>query len=687
MMAILHGRPEVNEIIRFLDATLLKKGSLPHKLMERSQAQSCGGAFQRAEKTMKTPTHHTCRLAIFYCLALLVTNSSGWAQIPAVQPSQPRCEVLVQKNIKVPVRDGTHLALDLYLPASAGQPLPGKHPTLLVRTPYDKNGVVAEARWFAERGYAVAVNDCRGRYESEGLWRFIVDDPNDGYDICAWIGRQPWCSGRIGTMGTSYVGGTQHALACAGAPHLTCMIPVDSVSNTGIAGMRHSGAFELRFMNWIFTLGAPSARAALADPRLRQALEQNGKLMPQHLLQLPIRPGCTPLKQVPEYESWLIEAMRHGDNDAFWKQPGHSVVDNVDRYKDVPVYHVTGWYDSWCRSNVLNWQTLSKAKKSPQRLIIGPWTHGAQGRNVAGEVEFPPEAALAFNDWRLRWFEHWLNDMSNGIEKEKPVKLFIMGGGDGKKSRDGRLRHGGHWRDADAFPLPETRFTSYYLHGAGRLSPEQPNAQSASTTFRFDPSDPVPTIGGNLSSVGGILEAGGFDQRCRPDTLFAKNQLPLSERRDVLVYQTDPLPGPVEVTGPIVVNLCVSSSALDTDFTAKLLDVYPPSSDYPLGFDLNLGDSITRMRYRASLERAELMEPGKVYSIKIHLYPTANVFAKGHRIRLDISSSNFPRFDLNPNTGEPLQQHRRMITADNTVYHDAARASHILLPIIPAARH
>ena len=286
---------------------------------------------------------------------------------------------------------------------------------------------------------------------------------------------------------------------------------------------------------------------------------------------------------------------------------------------------------------------------------------------------------MAFNDWRLRWLDHWLKGMDNGVEKETPVKLFIMGGGDGRKSKEGRLRHGGHWRDEATFPLERTQFTPYYVHADGRLSAETPSAKNAGTTFRFDPFHPVPTIGGNLSSVAGLLEAGGFDQRCRKETLFTKDQLPLSERRDVLVFQTELLPENVEVTGPVVVHLYVSSSAIDTDFTAKLIDVYPPNADYPLGFDLNIGDSITRMRYRNGLAAAELMKPGQIYEVDIHLYPTANVFAKGHRIRLDISSSNFPRFDLNPNTGEPLQQHRRMIPADNTVYH----TSYVKLPIIP----
>ena len=217
------------------------------------------------------------------------------------------------------------------------------------------------------------------------------------------------------------------------------------------------------------------------------------------------------------------------------------------------------------------------------------------------------------------------------------------------------------------------------------MFPRKRSPRSSSTTYRFDPGDPVPTIGGNLSSVQGLLSAGGFDQRCRPETLFARAQIPLSERRDVLVFQTEPLEADLEVTGPIEVVLHVSSSAVDTDFTAKLIDVYPPQPDYPVGFDLNVGDSITRLRYRSSLERAELAHPGEAYTVRIHPYPIANLFAKGHRIRLDVSSSNFPRFDVNPNTGEPLQEHRRVIAADNTVFHDGARPSHVVLPVIPRA--
>ena len=567
-------------------------------------------------------------LAFSFVACLLAITLDAASLQKGQAKSKGQFDVLEQKAIMVPVRDGTKLAVDLYLPAKGGKAVEGKHPTLIERTPYNRTGSANVARWYAQRGYAVVLNDVRGRYMSEGKWRMLLDDPNDGFDIFQWIGKQPWSSGKVGTFGTSYPGGTQHAVACAQAPELACMIPVDSVSNTGIAGIRHMGAFELRFMNWAFTIGAPNAREALANPKLKAALTQNGKQMPQHLLRLPIQPGTTPLQHVPDYEAWLVEVMRHGDNDAYWKQPGYSVVDNVDRYKDIPVYHVTGWYDSWCRQNVMNWQALSKVKKS-QHLIVGPWTHGGQGQNKAGEVEFSASAALNFNEWRLRWYDKWLKGIDNDVDKEGPVKIFVMGGGDGRKSPAGRLRHGGEWREEKAFPLERTQFTPFYLHGDGRLTKQKPEAKETPTTYRYDPDNPIPTIGGNLSSVGGILEPGGFDQRARANTLFAKDQLPLSERRDNLVFQTEPLQEDIEVTGPVVVHLFVSSSAVDTDFTAKLIDVYPPNPDYPFGFDLNIGDSIRRMRYRDSLEKAELMKPGTVYKVEIHLYPTSQRVRQG----------------------------------------------------------
>ncbi|HZW31565.1 MAG TPA: CocE/NonD family hydrolase, partial [Isosphaeraceae bacterium] len=466
-------------------------------------------------------------------------------------------------------------------------------------------------------------------------------------------------------------------------PHLTTMIPIDSVSNCGVSGMRHGGAFELRFLNWIFQTGAPNSKAALANPALRQALVENGRRIRQHADSLPVRPGTTPLRVVPEYEAWLVEAMRSGPESPFWHIKGMSVVDHIRDYADVPVLHITGWYDSWARQVTMNYVALAKTKKSPQRLVIGPWVHGGQTAHVAGEVEFSPEAGIDLLGFRLRWYDRWLRGETNGVDDDAPVLLYIMGTGDDRRSSAGRLRHGGSWRAEREWPLARAKPTAFYLHAEGALSTAAPSLGTSSTTYTFDPRHPVPTIGGNISSNQGLMTNGGYDQRPRDDTHAAGNRLPLSERRDVLVFRTGPLEANVEVTGTVEVKLWVGSSAPDTDFTAKLIDEIPPNPDYPLGFDLNIGDSILRTRYREGLDhQAPPLKPGAIVPITITLYPTANVFKRGHRIRVDVSSSNYPRFDVNPNTGDPLGEYRRRVPAENTVYHSALHPSVVVLPVV-----
>jgi uncharacterized protein len=600
-------------------------------------------------------------------------------------------DLVVSKNVMIPMRDGVKLATDVYRPARQGVAAAGRFPVVLERTPYNKDGATAAASFFVGRGYVFVVQDVRARYKSEGRWRPIADDPNDGFDTAAWIGAQPWADG-IGTIGTSYAGATQHALAIANAPHLETMIPVDAMSNFGRYGVRHNGAFELRFFNWVLTMGnaanGPNASAAAlraaSDPAAAPALMDMGTRVREYVRGLPLRPGTTPLKFAPDYESWLIEAMRHGDYDDFWKNHGSSVVDHLAEYKDIPIYHVTGWYDSWGTQVAnLNYIELRKAKKSLQRLIIGPWTHGGQARSFAGEAQFTPDAALDMYQWRLRWLDRWLKDVDNGVDREAPVRIYVMGGGDGHKTPDGRVFVGGAWRDEQEWPLARTAYTPYYLHAGGLLSPERPS-DSQPTAYQFDPRNPVPTLGGNVSSQGTLMTQGAADQRCRPDFWLCSDSRPLSARGDVLVFQTPPLDRDVEVTGRLVVKLWAASDAADTDFTVKLIDVYPPSSDFPSGVDLNVADSIVRARYRNGPGKAELLKPGQPYEFTIETYPTSLVFKRGHRIRLDISSSNFPRFDVNPNTGEPLNEHRRWKVAENLVFHDRQRASHIVLPIIPA---
>lgn len=619
-------------------------------------------------------------------LAWLIAAPAALAQpSPSPRPAGPG--VRVERDVMIPMRDGVRLAADIYRPAEGdgGPPLPGKFPTLLARTPYNKGaGDNAEAKWFAARGYAVVVNDVRGRYASEGTWRLMVDDADDGYEVVEWIARQEWSDGKVGTYGTSYLGGTQHALAIKNPPHLTAMIPTDALSNCGVAGMRHGGAFELRFVNWIFQIGAPNSRAALADPALKGALTESGRRIREHVAHLPIRPGTSPLKVVPEYEAWLAEALASGPESPFWKIPGMSVVGHVKEYADVPAWHVTGWYDSWTRQVAMNYEALSKAKAKPQRLLIGPWVHGSQGSNVAGEVEFTEDAKLDWNAVRLRWFDAWLKGDTAGIADEPPVWIYVMGTGDDRKNAASRLQHGGSWRAEKEWPLARAIATTYHLQGGGLLAPEAPLSVDDRTTYTFDPEHPVPTIGGNISSNQGLMASGGYDQRPRDDTAAATDRLPLSERPDVVVFRTEPLKEDVEITGTVTVTLHVSTTAKDTDFTAKLIDEIPPNPDYPLGFDLNIGDSILRARYRDGLDAApKPVAPGEVFPVTITLYPTSNVFKKGHRIRLDISSSNFPRFDANPNTGDFSGRDRRVLKAENTIWHSLSRPSRVVLPVIP----
>ena len=598
--------------------------------------------------------------------------------------SEPRYEIIVAKNVTVTMRDGVRLAADVYRPAVNGNPVAGKFPVILERTPYSKDGIESWARYFVPRGYVGVGQDVRGRYASEGAWRPHRDDVNDGFDTAKWIGEQPWCDGSIGTVGTSYPGGTQHALAISNPPYLKTMIPVDAMSDYGRYGIRHNGTFELRWLNWILNIGGPEGSRPSRDPAVREILLKLGGQVREYARGLPLRPGTTPLRLAPDYESWLVEAMGHGDDDDFWKNMGASVVDHVSEYKDIPVYLVGGWYDSWGTQTAnLNFVELSKAKKGPIRLIMGPWTHGGQGQSFSGDAEFGPEAALDFNAFRLRWFERWLKGFDNGVEREAPVRIFVMGGSDAHKTPEGRTFVGGHWRDEREWPLARTRITPYYLHADGSLSNEKPAEESSSTHYLFDPRHPVPTLGGNLSSEGTLMSRGARDQRCPADWWTCEDSRPLSARNDVLVFQTPPLQQDVEVTGRLIVKLWASSSAPDTDFTAKLIDVYPPNPDFPAGVEFNVGDSIVRARYRNSLEKPALMKPGEVYSFTIEMYPTSLLYQRGHRIRLDVSSSNFPRFDVNPNTGEPLNNNRRWATAENTIYHDAEHPSHILLPVIP----
>ena len=609
-----------------------------------------------------------------------------FATLPALAQTY---EIAAVHSVMIPMRDGVRLATDIYLPGHDGEPAAGKFPAILERTPYNKTYIGQFAPPFVTRGYVVVIQDVRGRYKSGGHWEPVRQDPNDGFDTAQWIGAQPWFDGNLGAMGSSYDAATAHALAIANPPYLKAIVPRNAMTNFGRYGVRHNGAFELRFFNWVFSLGYANAQnqlpeaslRAAADPAAAFALQQLEPHIREYVQALPLRPGTTPLKFAPDYERWLIEAMSHGDYDSFWKDSGSSVLDHLAEYKDIPEYHVTGWYDSW-GTQVANYNflELSKAKKSLQRLIVGPWMHSQENLTYAGEAQFTPDAALDLDALHLRWFDRFLKGIDNGVDREPRVRIYVMGGGDAHRTPQGRIFVGGHWREETEWPPAGSKPTPYYLHAGGVLSTAPP-ASDPPITYSFDPHNPVPTLGGNISSQGTLMSVGAMDQRCRSDFWLCKDSLPLSTRRDVVVFQTPTLAADTEVTGRLIVKLWASSDGPDTDFTVKLIDVYPPNRDFPAGVDLNIGDSIVRARYRNGPGKAEFLKPGQPYEFTIEMYPTSLVFAKGHRIRLDISSSNFPRFDINPNTGEPLNNNRGVRIAENTIYLDVQHPSHILLPI------
>jgi len=612
----------------------------------------------------------------------------------------------VWRDQMVSMRDGVLLATDIYFPAAsvAESDAALAYPVILERTPYGKHlpsrsersaldetplSRAEVAAYFVARGYVVVYQDCRGRYQSEGDFVKYTSDSEDGYDTCAWLVEQPWCNGRIGTKGLSYAAHTQAALGSLGAPGVVAMF-LDSggFSNAYQGGIRQGGAFELKQATWAWRQALESKEVRSDSARLLQlssiAIEDWFTRTTEW------KPGNSPLSSVPEYEAYLFEQWQHGAFDEYWRQPGLYAEGYYPDFCDAAMVHMSSWYDPYPRTATANYIGLSKLKQGPVQLIIGPWTHGNRSVSYAGNVDFGRAALLDgqlaknFLELRLQWFERWLMNRPGAVNPLPPVSLFVMGGGSGRKNTEGRLEHGGKWRSEQNWPLPDTKPTIWYLQSNGQLLPNAPTQPEASLSYRYDPLNPVPTVGGAITSGEPLMYGGAFDQ-CGSDLVFGTEPpyQPLATRADVLVFQTPVLEQDMEVTGEISVTLWVSSDCLDTDFTFKLMDVYPPNPDYPNGYAMNLTDGILRARYRDSWEAPSLMEPGCLYQIRIDSFPTSNLFQKGHRIRVDISSSNFPHFDCNPNTGEPEGAATHTRVATNRIYMSAACTSHIVLPQIP----
>ena len=572
----------------------------------------------------------------------------------------------VETNLPVPMRDGTVLYADLYRPDG-----PGPFPVLLQRTPYDKSGPLAPAQLdplkAARHGYAVVIQDCRGRFTSEGEYYAFKDHIEDGYDTVEWAAVQPWSSGKVGMYGSSYVGATQWLATLARPPHLSALMPNVTASNYHEGWTYQGGAFELQF-NVSWTVGilalanfdTISSVKKLPESRRRQLIEAVDSMESSF--------GHLPLKELPELKGGLApyyyDWLAHPDYDDYWKEL--SIEENYPKI-GVPAFHIGGWYDIFLGGTIRNYLGMrekgaTEEARRGQKLLIGPWQHTNRGTSVVGSHYFGLAAdsmGIDIDGMHFRWFDHWLKGIDNGVMDEPPVRIFVMGDN--------------VWRDEQEWPLARAQSANYYFHSQGKANglggngtlSTQPLGEEPPDVFLYNPADPVPTRGGALCCIPYFAAGGAFEQR------------EIEAREDVLVYSTPPLEREVEVTGPISVTLWAATSATDTDFTAKLVDVCEH------GCARNLSDGIIRARYRDSSSSPSLVEPGKAYRYTIDLWATSNVFKKGHCIRVEVSSSNFPRFDRNTNTGNLVAEDANFKPAMQTILHDSHHPSHITLPIVP----
>lgn len=561
----------------------------------------------------------------------------------------------------IPMRDGVRLSTDLYFPKGAGN----KSPVVLIRTPYNKANYrdpTRAARQFAGQGYVVAVQDTRGRYTSEGHFTAFAGDVNDGYDTVDWLSKQPWSNGRVGTYGCSYEGDVQILQAQLRHPNLKAMIPQASGSSIGAAGDRYYyfGARKAGNMDFASGLGwfsnegnkvrsKPAPR--IPDSKLRQVW---GTLP---LLGMVARAGGAP-------SDW-DDIVSRDLTDSWWDQFGY--LKGAERF-DVPALHIGSWYDFGVAEvllefNLLRTNAQSGLARDNQFAVISPTNHcqsetATTEHTVVGSRDLG-DARFDYYSLYLKWFDHWLKDADNGVTKTPKVMLYVMGKN--------------VWRGEQEWPLKRTQYTRYYLHSDGHANSRfdkgvlstSPPQQEPPDKYTYDPRTPVPSRGGPICCTGEPNVDGSFDQS------------EVETRHDVLVYTTPVLKEGIEVTGPIKVVLQVSSSAKDTDFAAKLVDVYPDGNAY------NVQEGILRARYREGFGKKVWMKPGEVYEVPVDLEATSNYFAPGHRIRLEVSSSNFPRFDRNLNTGGNNYDETRWLTAENQIHHSGKQASYILLPVIP----
>ena len=601
-------------------------------------------------------------------------------------------------TVMVPMRDSIRLAMDIYFPDDTNIP----RPVIMERTPYGRMepsdydlesaeiGKVIEkkdvATYFNAAGLVVCFQDVRGRYDSEGDFVKYLNEANDGLDTLQWIKAQPWCNGKIGLMGFSYTSHAATALGCLSPSDLsTLFIDSGGFSNAYLSGIRQGGVLELKQLIWAFNQAKVSP-LVVENPAIHKALLSENIF--SWMKRFPLKKAHSLLRLIPEYEDIVFDFWKREKYDSFWKQLGINTGEFYARFADIPMLLMTGWYDPYVKTILDNYIAFSSNMKSPIFLLVGPWTHNNRGLRIVGDVDMGPESSFrndgiqSYEDLKRKWFDY----VFSGAEKpflQHKVSIFIMGGGSGKKTEQGHLIHGGKWIFSDTWPVKGSKEIPFFFHKDGSLSKFRPNNDFAYQDYIYDPSHPVPSIGGTITSGEPIMRGGAYNQ-VEAEEFFGSEEpfLPLEARTDVLVYQTEILEREIQVCGAISVKLWISSDCVDTDFTFKLIDVYPPNDDYPQGYAMNITDGIKRMRFRNSYKVCEMMEAGEIYEAAIDAFATANLFNVGHRIRVDISSSNFPHFDINHNTGDPDGEGQVLLKARNRVYMDCIRSSRIIMPIL-----
>ncbi len=610
------------------------------------------------------------------------TEKRALPPLPAAVGQHPGIQV--QFNVPVPMRDGVKLRADVFTPDG-----PGPYPVLLSRTPYNKEdpGTISDGMRGAESGFIMVTQDVRGRYHSPGFWAPFKYEINDGYDTVEWAAKLPKSDGKVGMWGGSYVGATQWLAAISDPPHLAGIFPEDTSSDYYTDWAYQGGAFQQWFaQSWAshtagdalwqqtyFNFSAIGYVPSTRSPETGRLTRPGQKSMTDPLNYIKVLPlsDYTTLVTPPTagnaglkaLEPWYLNWLAHPTDDAYWQK--WSIARDYSRIH-VPVFNVDGWYDLFLAGALQNFNGVrarggTSAARNDDYLLLVPGGHSSAGTRV-GAYNFPKSVRANTFQFMLDWYKHLFLGQNNAVSQWKHVRYYQMGTD--------------VWKQSSTWPPPQASTVAYYLHSAGKANTasgngsvsaqvNDPNANAASDRFVYNPADPVPTLGGSMCCDGRDVPNGIQDQR--PD----------EKRPDVLVFTTPALKQNLNVTGPVSMTLYVSSSAPDTDFTAVLVDVAPD------GMAHNIAEGIVRMRYRNSYTTASFLTAGQVYKVKLDMWATSNVFLAGHRLRVDVSSSNFPRWDRNLNTTQSPESGTHWVKATNVIYHDAGHPSSLNLSVMP----